>query len=407
MDILNLKEFEVLKVESNEFDYLITAECKEQPDSCIKCYGSNLVKHSINERIISDVQIHGKRTKISLIHRRYKCKDCGYSFYQLLDSVESDGKITKRLSVKLQQEALTKPFSVIGEEYGVSKTTVRREFDKFVETHDVGRTIKAPRVIGIDEAHLNKTMRGVITDIENNKLIEILPNMYKHTIKDFIVKMEGYENIEIATMDMASGYRYAMKELVPECLVVIDKFHVVQYAQMALDRVRIDYKNSLKKTDKKLFHKDKWLLQSNKEDLDEYNLAKRDELLESNEVLMNAYWFKEMVRDMYKLETKKEAYEWFYQLEKAIPKGKEYKSFRELMKTYNKVKPEIMNYFDARYTNAYTESVNNLIKRVEKQGNGYSFEVLRAKVIYGTQQPKKPKFGENGFRTVSKAKIVD
>ncbi len=407
MDILNLKEFEVLKVESNEFDYLITAECKEQPDNCIKCYGGNLVKHSINERVISDVQIHGKRTKISLIHRRYKCKDCGYSFYQLLDSVESDGKITKRLSVKLQQEALTKPFSVIGEEYGVSKTTVRREFDKFVETHDVGRTIKAPRVIGIDEAHLNKTMRGVITDIENNKLIEILPNMYKHTIKDFIVKMEGYENIEIATMDMASGYRYAMKELVPSCLCVIDKFHVVQYAQMALDRVRIDYKNSLKKADKKLFHKDKWLLQSNKEDLDEYNLAKRDELLESNEVLMNAYWFKEMVRDMYKFTDKRQAYEWFYQLEKAIPKGKEYKSFRELMRTYNKVKPEIMNYFDARYTNAYTESVNNLIKRVEKQGNGYSFEVLRAKVIYGTQQPKKPKFGENGFRTVSKAKIVD
>ena len=30
-----------------------------------------------------------------------------------------------------------------------------------------------------------------------------------------------------------------------------------------------------------------------------------------------AYWFKEMVRDMYKLETKKETYKWFYQLEKA------------------------------------------------------------------------------------------
>lgn len=407
MDILNISEFEVLKVESNEFDYLITAECKEQPNSCIKCYGHNLVKHSINERMISDVQIHGKRTKISLIHRRYKCKDCGYSFYQLLDSVDSDGKITKRLAKKLQQEALTKPFSVIGEEYGVSKTTVRREFDKFINTHDKDRKIKAPRVIGIDEAHLNKTMRGVITDVENNKLIEILPNMYKHTIKAFISSMEGYENIEVATMDMASGYRYAMKELVPDCLCVIDKFHVVQYAQMALDRVRIDYKNSLKKEDKKLFHKDKWLLQSNKEDLDEYNLAKRDELLESNEVLMNAYWFKEMARDMYKLETKKEAYEWFYQLEKAIPKGKEYKAFRELMKTYNKVKPEIMNYFDARYTNAYTESVNNLIKRVEKQGNGYSFEVLRAKVLYGTQQPKKPKFGEVGFKTLSKVKLVD
>ena len=44
MDILNISEFEVLKVESNEFDCLITAECKEQPSSCIKRYGNNLVK---------------------------------------------------------------------------------------------------------------------------------------------------------------------------------------------------------------------------------------------------------------------------------------------------------------------------------------------------------------------------
>ncbi|HFD2052103.1 TPA: ISL3 family transposase [Clostridium perfringens] len=405
MDILNLNEFEVLKVESNEFDYLITVECKEQPSTCIKCYGDNLVKHSINERLISDVQIHGKRTKIQLIHRRYKCKDCGYSFYQLLNSVESDGKITKRLSKQLQKEALTKPFLVVAEDYGVSKTTVRREFDKFVKEHNANKIIKAPRVIGIDEAHLNKTMRGVITDVENNKLIEILPNMYKSTIKTFIGSMEGYENIEVATMDMASGYRYAMKELVPDCLCVIDKFHVVQYAQMALDRVRIDYKNSLKKSDKKLFHKDKWLLQSNKEDLSEIDILKRDEILESHQPLMDSYWFKEMVRDMYKFTDKKQAYEWFYALERAVPK--DLKPFKELMKTYNKVKPEIMNYFDARYTNAYTESVNNLIKRVEKQGNGYSFEVLRAKVLYGTQQPKKPKFGEKGFTTLSKIKLVD
>lgn len=120
---------------------------------------------------------------------------------------------------------------------------------------------------------------------------------------------------------------------------------------------------------------------------------------------MDAYWFKEMVRDMYNFTDKRQAYEWFYQLEKAVPK--DLKPFKELMKTYNKVKPEIMNYFDARYTNAYTESVNNLIKRVEKQGNGYSFEVLRAKVIYGTQQPKKPKFGSGGFRTLSEVKLVD
>lgn len=403
MDILNLNEFRVLKVESSEYDYLITAECKEQPMDCVKCGSSNLVKHSLNERLVSDVQIHGMRTKINLLHRRYKCKDCNYTFYQLLNSVESDGKITKRLAKQLQVEALRKPFLQVGEDFGVSKTTVRREFDKFVEEQDKSRTVKAPRVIGIDEAHLNKTMRGVITDVENNRILDILPTMYKKDIKAFIQSLEGYENIEVATMDMASGYRYAMKELVPSCICVIDKFHVIQYAQMALDRVRVDYKNKLNKTDRKMFHKDKWLLQTNKEDLDEYWTSKRDEILDQHEHLLTAYWYKEMIRDLYKCEDKRQAYEWFYTIEKSIPK--DMKPFNELMKTYNKVKPEIMNYFDAPYTNAYTESVNNLIKRVEKQGNGYSFDVLRAKVLYGSQRPKKPTFGANGFRTISEIKI--
>lgn len=405
MDILNLKELSVLKVECNNYDYLVTAECKNPPIGCIKCNGSNLIRHSINERIISDVNIHGKRTKILLIHRRYKCKDCGYTFYQLLDSVDTDGRTTKRLKVQLQQESLTRPFLSVAEQYGVSKMTVRRAFDDFIKEHDRERNLKAPRVIGIDEAHLNKTMRGVITDIENNRLIEILETNTKRDVKAFVKTLEGYENIEVATMDMASGYRYGMRELVPNVLCVIDKFHVVQYAQMALDRVRIDYKNSLPKADKNNFHKDKWLLQCNKENLKPHEIIKRDELLEKHETLMNAYWFKEMVRDMYKMEDRKQAYDWFYQLETSIPK--DMKPFQDLMKTYNKVKPEIMNYFLHPYTNAYTESVNNLIKRVEKQGNGYSFEILRAKVLYGTQQPKKPTFGENGFKTISKIEIVD
>ena len=49
-------------------------------------------------------------------------------------------------------------------------------------------------------------MRDVITDVENDKLIEMLPNMYKCTIKEFISSMEDYE-IEVATMDMDSGTR--------------------------------------------------------------------------------------------------------------------------------------------------------------------------------------------------------
>lgn len=398
MDILNLKDLEVLKVEENEFDYLITAQAKDRPEFCIRCYHNNLIKHSTNERIISDVCIHSKRTKIQLIHRRYKCKDCGYTFYELLESIDTNSRLTKRLISTVSRESITKPFKTIEEQYAISNMTVRRIFDKHIDELENNRVLVAPRVLGIDEAHLNYKMRGVLTDTENNRLIEITPDNTKPSIKKAIQSMKGWENIEVVTMDMAKGYRYAVNEILPNALVIVDKFHVVQYAQMALNRVRVDYKNKLDKSERRKFHKDKWLLQSNKEDLSEENIAGRDRILEQSEILTTAYWLKEMIRDLYNFEDKKQAYEWFYQIEKAIPEDKEFQVFRELMKTYNACKNEIFNYFDARYTNAYTESINNQIKKVEKAGAGYSFEVLRGKCLYGFQQPKKPKFGEIGFK---------
>ncbi|WP_420883040.1 transposase [Trinickia caryophylli] len=41
-----------------------------------------------------------------------------------------------------------------------------------------------------------------------------------------------------------------------------------------------------------------------------------------------------------------------------------------------------MAYFDHPVTNAYTESLNNLIRVMNRLGRGYSFEALRAKILF-------------------------
>ena len=50
---------------------------------------------------------------------------------------------------------------------------------------------------------------------------------------------------------------------------------------------------------------------------------------------------------------------------------------------------EILAYFDCRATNAYTESLNNLIRTTNRVGRGYSFEALRAKVLLSEGPEKK------------------
>lgn len=55
---------------------------------------------------------------------------------------------------------------------------------------------------------------------------------------------------------------------------------------------------------------------------------------------------------------------------------------------------EIFAYFDHRITNAYTESLKSLIRVMNRLGRGYSFEALRAKMLFteGLAKIRKPKY---------------
>lgn len=44
---------------------------------------------------------------------------------------------------------------------------------------------------------------------------------------------------------------------------------------------------------------------------------------------------------------------------------------------------EIFNFLDYSFTNAYTESANNLIKTVQWEGRRCDFDTVRVKVLYG------------------------
>lgn len=68
--------------------------------------------------------------------------------------------------------------------------------------------------------------------------------------------------------------------------------------------------------------------------------------------------------------------------------------FDPLIKAMGNWHDDIFAYFDHPITNAYTESLNNLIRVVNRVGRGYSFEALRAKILFteGFQKIKKPRY---------------
>lgn len=403
MNILNLVNVDILKVEESEHDFIITAKAKYEPLGCEKCWRadvSQIHKHGSRERLIRDISYQNKRVGIKFMHQRYKCQICGGTFYQMLDFVDKDCKMTWRLYEYVQEQSIKRPFSNVADELGLSHTIVREVFKQFVADNDDEKVIIAPRVFGIDEAHLNKVMRGVFTNVEANQIIEMTPTRSKKEVIKFMKSMEGYENIEVVTCDMWRPYIDAAYETIPNVAVVIDRYHVVKYAVAALDTIRKQFKDSLDKNVARNLMRERFVLLRNEESLKPHEVVMRDKWFTLFPVLKEAYYLKEDFRKIYYSSSREEAEELFDIWCSCI--DADFKPFLEVAQMVRAFRKEIFNYFEYAYTNAFTESTNNLIKLIEKNGRGYSFEVLRAKVLFGSTATKKPKFGSGDFTTIGR-----
>ncbi len=118
-----------------------------------------------------------------------------------------------------------------------------------------------------------------------------------------------------------------------------------------------------------------------------------------------AYELKESFFDIYECQTRHQALAAYAAWSQQIPPELE-PAFRPLTGAINNWKDEIFAYFDHRITNAYTESFNNLIRITNRLGRGYSFEVLRAKILFteGDTETKRPSFERQ--RSMGKGKAT-
>lgn len=338
--------------------------------------------HEKKERAVQDAPIHNQPTTLLITQHRYKCADCGKRYTELLNGIEENAKITNRLvDCVIRQFRTSKSFTQISDDNGISLGTAKNIFNDWAVPLLQRYAPVAPTIMGIDEAHLGHIMRGVITDTANNAFVDILPERSKKYVVDYLERLPGIENTEIVTMDMWRGYSEAVYEAIPGAIVIIDKFHVIKEVLNAMDDTRIAIHNKLGKELSKKLRKEKYLMRKNHEDLTPDEFDTLTLWLSWYPLMFDAYKLKEMFRNIYSCHNRKDAEQAFHEWEKSIPAPKDYEPFRQAAKTVRNWHPEIFNYFDAPYTNAFTESFNNKVKNIEKIGRGYSFDILRYRLI--------------------------
>ena len=393
-NILNLPQLAVDSVTEDDHNYHIHSHSVLEPSGCPDCNSKRIVGFGRNEQLVKDLPMHGKRVGIYFDTRRFRCNECRRTFLEKHPDFHSDRAMTVRLANWIGQQSIRRTFSSLAEETGVVEGTIRNIFHDHVD--ELERTVKfeTPVWMGIDEIFLIKP-RGVITNVQNNTVVDILANRNQETVIKFLMDLSDKEKIQYVAMDMWRPYKNAVNAVLPQATVVIDKFHVVKMANEALEKVRKAMRAELTLKQKRGLMHDRFVLLKREHTLSDEDRLKLEGWILNYPLLGDAYRLKESFYGIYESTSIQEAHEAYAQWQKSIP-PELVTHFHDLTRACQNWMPEILNYFTHPVTNAYTECLNSLIRVIDRLGRGYSFEALRAKILFteGIHSTKKnrPKF---------------
>lgn len=389
---LGLPEFKVLKVEKSPDDtaLLFDVEAAHRPNFCYAC-GAAMppYKHGPSTRIVHDTKRDKYFVYLRIHTNRFICNECGHSWDEKFPCVDEKKKTTTRLKEAVVQMCMNKhtAFTDVANFYNISDKTVSEIFNEWAKSKEWMLTFKAPEVLGIDEAHIDNHFRAVIVDTKNNKLLEMLPNNKQEPLIAYFKKMDGINNVSVATMDFCDTYPLAVKAVFPFARIVIDHYHVIQDLNRKMTKERIAIQKELSDKDGKRIKGLHKLFMANKENLTDWEKYLLREAFKIAPELQTIYNLKEGFRDIYTNSVRYKAEESFDAWCDKVPV--KYKNMTTFKNTILERREHVFNYFDCdRVTNAYAESANNIVKGIEKIGSGYKFSTLRLRCLFYTKATK-------------------
>lgn len=385
MSILNLPGLESIDIKETNQHYQITAKATHPPIYCPNCQSSEIVRFGGREKFFFDTPIHGKQAGIVVKRNRYSCKSCHKTFTEPLPMMDEKRSATKRLVGHIEKNSLDKTFVSISAEVGVHEKTVRNIFTEYVEKLESKYKITTPRWLGIDEIHIIKRPRCVISNIEDRTVVNMLSNRNKVTVKQYLAGLPDRDRIEYVCMDMWNPCKEAVNDVLPGRKIVVDKFHTVRMANQALETVRKSLRKQLRDRERRTLKDDRRILLKRNYDLRPDEILKLEVWTKNYPALGSSYDLKEWFYNIWDSRDRQEAEERYDAWVKSIPAEFE-STWAFVLKAVGNWREEIFAYFDHpnRITNAFTESLNSLIRITNRMGRGYSFEVLRAKILFSS-----------------------
>jgi len=352
------------KMEINEKDINLFVRSPRTHAFCLHCEKSTNRVHKQYFRKIKHAIFNNKLIMLNINLKYFKCKKCNSVFCENIPGIDA-----RRTSAHFRKSIIPKlkdrSFRAVAKEHGISTSSLINNTVSLINENNIIWPV-GKFMLGIDEHSFSgRNYMVTVTDLTNHKILTILKNDNKSTIRQFLKKIPENirKNIICVCSDMRRMYYNLAKEELNNIPVVIDKFHVIQFFNWHLNQLRQIYTSSNYPLPKKL-------LEKNKEDLTKEELITIKQISKKYPPIQELWRLKEFVRSFYNIKNKQKAELTF----KVILDGLEFDNrprWQSIHKTLIKWQKEMLNYFEYNITNAYTEGVHTRIKLLKRISYGF------------------------------------
>lgn len=383
-DLLRLEGFTAMSTtEEDGRLYVSTLYDWERKPEC-HCGEPDVVKHGTRTVNFRDHPIQRQETYLRLTRQRWRCRNCSRVLLDDIPLLDSSRNMTFRFKQQLAKDATNMKFTMAASVNGVKESLVRNVFKGYAAKRLENYTFDLPRVMGMDEKYMGGHARFVVGDVENRRFLDLLTSRKKEVLIPYFQRWTHQERqtVEVITQDMHWAYKDINEQYFKSATVVVDRFHVVRYADWAVSSVRKKIQSSASNEDRIDLKRQIGLIASRPKRLKGDDEIELKRVFRKHPAIEQAVTLKEWFYDIYNAETRAEAEKAYDAWRELLPKEFE-AAFAPLLsfmreKRWRKL---VFNYFDARYTNGYVEGVNSLLDEISRGGRGYDLETLRAKAL--------------------------
>ena len=403
-------DVEVVGWKKEEDGVLRVVVCLRERPVCGGCGGGVWAHGRVDVRL-ADMPVFEAPVRLVWRKRRWRCPSSECEVATFTDQAgwiaPERSRVTGRAGrwATVQVGRWGRTVAEVAKEMGCAWDTIDRAVDRWGEAllaADADR-VGAVDALGLDETlfqrrgkwHTRMWMTSAV-DVRKGQLIDVFPGKDAKSASQWLLSRPAWwrEGIQWAVLDLSRAYQAVYNQVLPWAEQVADPFHVVGVANRCLTQTRRRVQEEThgrrgRKQDP--LYQIRNLLTRAHEKLDENGERRLRSLLDSGDPrgeVRQAWHSKETARQIYQTPDPADADDYVRLLAQDLQHESCPPEVNQLGRTLQTWRPQIVAWHRARVTNASTEAVNNLIKRVKRVAFGFrSFRNYRTRALLYAGKP--------------------